>query len=74
MPVYEAAQRRSKKSSFFEMTSQDILEVIHAQAEEGVDFMTIHSGVTRKTVDQIKKKAPGYWILSAGEERYWPDG
>ena len=67
VPVYEAAQKALKeKGSFFEMTGQDILEVIQAQAEEGVDFMTIHSGVTRKTVDQIKKGSRILDIVSRG--------
>lgn len=67
VPVYEAAQKALKrKGSFFDMTSQDILEVIQAQAEEGVDFMTIHSGVTRKTVDQIKKGSRILDIVSRG--------
>lgn len=67
VPVYEAAQKALKeKGSFFEMTCQDILEVIRAQAEEGVDFMTIHSGVTRKTVDQIKKGSRILDIVSRG--------
>jgi phosphomethylpyrimidine synthase len=67
VPIYQAAQGAAKrKGSFQKMTSGDILEVIRAQAEEGVDFMTIHSGVTRKTVSYVKKSGRILDIVSRG--------
>lgn len=67
VPIYQAAQGAAKgKGSFLKMTSGDILEVISAQAEEGVDFMTIHSGVTRKTVSLVKKSKRILDIVSRG--------
>lgn len=67
VPIYQAAQETAKKrGSFLKMTSEDILGVIQAQAEEGVDFMTIHSGVTQKTVSLIKKGRRILDIVSRG--------
>lgn len=67
VPIYEAAQAVTKrKGSFLKMTAEDILEVIHAQAEQGVDFMTIHSGVTLKTISLVKKYKRVLDIVSRG--------
>lgn len=38
------------------MTEDDLFETIKAQAEEGVDFMTVHCGLTLKAVDRLKKQ------------------
>lgn len=67
VPVYQAAQEITKrKGSFIKISPNDILEVIQAQAEEGVDFMTIHCGVTRKTVSQVKRSKRIMDIVSRG--------
>lgn len=67
VPIYEAAQAVTKrKGSFLKMTAEDMLEVIQAQAEQGVDFMTIHSGVTLKTISLVKKYKRVLDIVSRG--------
>ena len=67
VPVYEAAQRAVReKGSFLKMSLADILEVIQSQAEDGVDFMTIHSGITRKTVSELKKSKRVLDVVSRG--------
>lgn len=67
VPVYQAAQGASeRKGSYLKMTRDDVLGVIQAQAEEGVDFMTLHSGVTRKTVSYVKKGRRILDIVSRG--------
>ncbi|MFC1709420.1 phosphomethylpyrimidine synthase ThiC [Candidatus Omnitrophota bacterium] len=54
VPIYEAAQQaESKKGKFSKMTKDDILEVIERQAEEGVDFFTVHCGITKEIVKKI---------------------
>lgn len=67
VPIYQAAQEVTKrKGSFLKMTADDMLGVIQEQAEDGVDFMTIHSGVTRKTVSLVKKGKRILDIVSRG--------
>lgn len=67
VPVYEAAVEAAKrKGSFLEMTSRDILGVIKEQARDGVDFMTIHSGVTLKTIRLIKDSKRILGVVSRG--------
>lgn len=41
-----------------------ILDTIEKQCEEGVDFMTIHSGLLRKNIPYIKKRLTG--VVSRG--------
>ena len=67
VPIYEAAQSAAKnKGSLLKMTAEDILGVIRSQAEDGVDFMTIHSGVTQKTAALVKKSPRVLDIVSRG--------
>lgn len=54
VPIYEAAQQaESEKKKFSKMTKNQILEVIERQAEEGVDFFTIHAGITQEIIKKI---------------------
>jgi phosphomethylpyrimidine synthase len=68
VPIYEAAQETEyKRGNFHNMTRGDILEVIQRQAQEGVDFFTIHAGITKEIVEKmshLKKRLIG--IVSRG--------
>lgn len=67
VPIYEVAQEVTRrKGSFLKMSLDDMLGVIEAQAKDGVDFMTIHSGVTLKTVSWVKKNKRVLDIVSRG--------
>ena len=46
--------------------TQDFLDVIRMHAEDGVDFVTLHCGITRKTIEQIKKHKRKMNIVSRG--------
>lgn len=62
VPIYEAVSRLNGQSS--EITSGLLLDVIRTQAEEGVDFMTLHAGLLRKHVALAEKRLLG--IVSRG--------
>ena len=47
-----------------ELTTDDILETIRAQAEQGVDFFTIHAGILRKHLSLLGSRKMG--IVSRG--------
>lgn len=64
VPVYELACFPGKK--FFSMTEDDFIDVIRRQAEEGVDFFTVHSGITRDCLSLIKKNPRIMNIVSRG--------
>lgn len=67
VPIYEAAVRMvAQKKSLVEMNIKDFLKIIQDQAEEGVDFMTIHSGVTRASVQSLKSQDRITGITSRG--------
>lgn len=67
VPIYEAAVKTTlSKGSIAEMRVEDIFKVIEEQAEEGVDFMTIHAGITLSTIEQIRNQGRITGIVSRG--------
>ncbi len=67
VPIYEIAVRAKKKSGdLLQFNANDILGVLEEQAKEGVDFFTIHSGVTRASLAQLKKQKRILGIVSRG--------
>jgi phosphomethylpyrimidine synthase len=67
VPVYQAAIEAARKhGSIVHMTEDDIFRVIEKHAEDGVDFMTIHCGITRRTVDYITRHPRIMGIVSRG--------
>ena len=67
VPIYEAAVRMvAQKKSLVELNIKDFLQIIRDQAEEGVDFMTIHSGVTRASVASLHSQQRITGITSRG--------
>jgi phosphomethylpyrimidine synthase len=61
VPIYEAVTRVKRIE---DLTADLMLEVIEQQAEQGVDYMTIHAGVLRQYVPLISKRITG--IVSRG--------
>ncbi|MCE5194094.1 MAG: phosphomethylpyrimidine synthase ThiC [Nitrospiraceae bacterium] len=67
VPIYEAAVKAAeKKGSITKMTTDDIFAVIEEQAEEGVDFITVHSGLTMRAVERLKQEGRILDIVSRG--------
>lgn len=67
VPIYEAAVGASKKKgAVINMDEDDMFNAIINQAREGVDFMTIHSGITMDTVDKIRNSDRIMGIVSRG--------
>ncbi len=61
VPIYEAITRVRRTE---DLTPQLMLEVIEEQAEQGVDYMTIHAGVLREFVPLVRNRITG--IVSRG--------
>ena len=67
VPIYEAAVEAVKKrKALINMKPEDLFEVIERQAEEGVDFITVHCGVTRNTVERLKRAHRLMGVVSRG--------
>ena len=67
VPLYEIALDAKKRGSNIEdITFDDIWDVLRRQAEEGVDFFTIHAGVLKKNVQMLKRKKRVGGVVSRG--------
>ncbi len=67
VPIYQAALEAVRKGkSFVEMTSEEIFDCILKHAEDGVDFMTVHCGITRHALDLVKKNSRVMGVVSRG--------
>ena len=77
VPIYQAVADRG---SVFEMTADDLFGTIEKHARDGVDFITVHCGVTREAVRRLDagERVAGIvsrggsmlasWIARTGEE------
>lgn len=64
VPVYDALA--SSDCALPEMTVDQFFETVIAHAEDGVDFMTIHAGLTRMAVERIHKNPRLTHVVSRG--------
>ena len=63
VPIYEIACGKGK---FLDRKEEDFIEVLKKQAEEGVDFFTIHSGITLEATRLVEKRPRVLNIVSRG--------
>jgi phosphomethylpyrimidine synthase len=67
VPIYQAAiEAIDRRRSIVKMTVDELFAAIEAQAKEGVDFMTVHCGLTLKAIDRLKKQRRVADIVSRG--------
>ncbi len=68
VPLYQAALDavRAKNKAIVDMTVDDIFAGIIKHAEDGVDFITVHCGVTRSTVERMKNEGRIMDVVSRG--------
>jgi phosphomethylpyrimidine synthase len=67
VPIYQAAaDAPGKRKSWVELSPDDFFEGIEKQAEDGVDFMTVHCGVTRAALDRLVREGRRLDIVSRG--------
>lgn len=64
VPVYDSVIHYQRDLK--ELSGKDFIDVIRLHAEDGVDFVTLHCGITRKTIEQIKKHKRKTNIVSRG--------
>jgi len=67
VPIYQAGIEAARKTGLLvDMTEDDILKVIEKHARDGVDFMTIHAGITREIVERLQASGRVAGIVSRG--------
>ncbi len=61
VPIYQAAG-----SGIENMTSDDMFNVVRKHADDGIDFVTIHAGVTQSSFERLKKSERILDVVSRG--------
>ena len=64
VPMYDAIGYMEKP--LVNLTKDDLLEVVRAHAEDGVDFMTIHCGINKSVIKTFKETGRLMNIVSRG--------
>jgi phosphomethylpyrimidine synthase len=54
VPIYQTGLTAARKDAVVEMTEDDIFNGIEKHAKDGMDFMTVHCGITKETVGWLK--------------------
>jgi phosphomethylpyrimidine synthase len=67
VPIYQAVTiLLNSRRSIMDMTADDMFDVIEENGEDGVDFITVHCGVTRRSVKCIEDEGRILGIVSRG--------
>jgi phosphomethylpyrimidine synthase len=66
VPIYQAGIEAAGRGSVVDMSSDDIFDAIRKHAEDGVDFVTVHCGVTKAAVDALRRSGRLMDVVSRG--------
>ncbi len=67
VPIYECAVGVvEERGAITRITGDDLLDVIERQAKQGVDFMTLHSGITMESIKRLRDQGRVTDVVSRG--------
>lgn len=67
VPVYQAIMdTKNQGKAVFDLDPELLFDTIEKHGEDGVDFITVHSGVTLESVKQLRKQGRIMGIVSRG--------
>jgi phosphomethylpyrimidine synthase len=67
VPIYQAAKEAVDKYGFIgKMTVDDLFNVIEKHCQDGVDFITVHCGVTLSSLERLRNEGRIMNIVSRG--------
>lgn len=67
VPIYEtAAAVVEQRGGIVKITADDLLDVIERQAKQGIDFMTIHAGITKGSIARLRYQGRVTDVVSRG--------
>ncbi|MGB3480341.1 MAG: phosphomethylpyrimidine synthase ThiC [bacterium] len=67
VPIYQVAiEARKRKKAFLDASVNEIFEVIEKHLDDGVDFITVHCGVTNQSIEGLRKKKRICGVVSRG--------
>ena len=55
VPIYQAAYQAQLNGESESLEVEDLFRVIQKHAEDGVDFITVHTGLTRKALEYVRR-------------------
>lgn len=64
VPVYDSVIHYQRDLAT--LTAKDFIDVVRLHAEDGVDFVTLHCGITKKTIEEIRNGKRKMNIVSRG--------
>jgi phosphomethylpyrimidine synthase len=67
VPIYQVAlEARKRRIPFIATSVDDMFDVITRHLDDGVDFITVHCGVTRRSVQGMRRKKRVCGVVSRG--------
>ncbi len=67
VPMYEAGHMTlARGDTFKNMTAKDMLEGVRLHVQDGVDFITVHCGITQRAIEYLKEKPRLCGVVSRG--------
>jgi phosphomethylpyrimidine synthase len=67
VPIYQAGIKAiDQRGRLVDMTADDMFASVESHAQDGVDFMTIHCGVTQTTIERLRSQGRLTNIVSRG--------
>lgn len=67
VPIYDSAVKSYElNKNVVDFSEKDFLDMVITHAEDGIDFMTIHVGITKRLLEYIKKSKRILKIVSRG--------
>lgn len=67
VPIYQAGiEAIGRRGSIVDMTADDMFNMVERQAKQGVDFAVVHVGVTKVSVERLRKQKRLIPMVSRG--------
>ncbi|MEM0448372.1 MAG: phosphomethylpyrimidine synthase ThiC [Methanomassiliicoccales archaeon] len=66
VPIYQTGLRLARHGAVVDMDEDDIFRGIELHAKDGVDFMTVHCGITRESVSWLRRSGRLTDVVSRG--------
>jgi phosphomethylpyrimidine synthase len=67
VPVYQACVTAAEREgAMVKMTADDLFEAIQSHIDDGVDFITVHCGITQASIARLKQQKRTADIVSRG--------
>jgi phosphomethylpyrimidine synthase len=67
VPIYQVAiESRSRGKAFLKASPDEMFGVVEKHLDDGIDFITVHCGVTRESIKGLRKKKRVCGVVSRG--------